>query len=180
MFRSAFVALGILTLAACGAAAPPRTLPATLDATALPVAARAALEAAWPKAWSIAPLGSQVSSCLSGQPAGTIVTSDFDSDGATDLAAAVSTPQGVRLVVLMQRDDHYALFNVDGLGDQGGAGAGLGLAKRGVTYTKANTLFRDFYSADTLTTYGCTGPTVSYLWGGLDFYKVPLAPAASH
>jgi hypothetical protein len=179
MFRSALVALALLTLAACSAAPPPRTLPATLDSSALPAAARAALEAAWPKAWSVAPLGASVASCLSGKPAGTIVTSDFDSDGATDLAAAISTPQGVRLVVLMQRDDHYALFNVDALGDQGGAGLGLGLAKRGVTFTKADSLFHDFYPADTLTAYGCSGPTVSYLWGGLDFYKVTLAPATA-
>lgn len=167
--------LSAVFVAACGPANPPRTLPATVDAAALPQAARNALDAVWPKTWSIAPLESQVASCISGKPASSIVTSDFDSDGATDSAAAVTTPQGVRLVVLLQRDDHYALFNLDGLGTQG-ASAGLGLAKRGAMFTKASSLFKDFYSADTLTAYTCSGPTASYLWGGLDFYKVALAP----
>lgn len=162
------------TLTGCGPANPPRTLPATLDAGSLPEAARAALDEVWPHTWSIAPLASQVSSCLSGKPAAAIVTSDFDSDGATDIAAAVTTPKGVRLVGLLQREDHYALFNIDSLGDQG-ASAGLGLAKRGAMFTKATSLFRDFYPADTLTAYTCTGPTASYLWGGLQFYKVALA-----
>ena len=164
----------LVVLTSCGPANPPRTLPATLDAASLPVAARSALDEVWPKTWSIAPLASQVASCMSGKPSASIVTSDFDSDGAADIAAAVTTPQGVRLVVLLQRDDHYALFNVDGLGGQG-ASAGLGLEKRGAMFTKATSLFKDFYSADTLTAYTCTGPTASYLWGGLDFYKVALA-----
>lgn len=170
---------GILALAACGAAVPPRTLPATLDAGALPAAARQALDAVWPKGWSIASIGPQVASCLAGKPATTIVTSDFDSDGLPDIAAAVKTPKGVRVVVLLAREDHYALFDVDGLGDQG-ATAGLGLGKRGDTFTKADSLFQDYYPADTLTAYTCAGPVVSYLWGGYAFYKVALAPGPRH
>jgi hypothetical protein len=164
----------LVILTACGPANPPRTLPATLDAASLPPAASAALDNVWPKAWSIAPLASQVASCMSGKPSASIVTSDFDSDGAADLAAAVTTPKGVRVVALLQRNDHYALFDIDGLGDQG-ASAGLGLAKRGAMFTKGTSLFKDFYPADTLTAYACTGPTASYLWGGLSFYKVALA-----
>ncbi len=80
-------------------------------------------------AWSIATIGPQVASCLAGKPAAMLVTSDFDSDGAADLAAAVTTPSRVRLVALLARDDHYALYDVDALGDQG-ATAGLGLGKR--------------------------------------------------
>ena len=49
--------------------------------------------------------------------------------------------------------------------------------KRGAPFTKADTLFRDYYSADTVTTYTCSGAATSYLWGGLDFYKVALAPS---
>lgn len=163
----------LAAVTSCGPADPPRLLPATLDAAALPEAAKSALDDVWPKTWSIATLSSQVASCMSGKPAATVLTSDFDSDGATDIAAAVTTPQGVRLVALLQRNDHYALFNIDGLGDQG-ASAGLGLAKRGAMFTKTS-LFRDFYPADTLTAYTCAGPTASYLWGGLAFYKVTLA-----
>jgi hypothetical protein len=169
--------IGMLGLAACGAATPPRTLPATLDAGALPSAARQALDTVWPKGWSMASIGPQVSSCLAGKPAATIITSDFDSDGLPDIAAAVKTPKGVRLVVLLARSDHYALFDVDGLGDEG-ATAGLGLGKRGDAFTKAASLFQDFYPADTLTAITCAGPVASYLWSGLDFYKVPLAPGA--
>ena len=168
------IVIGLLALAACGSATPPRTLPATLDAGSLPAAARAALDAKWPKSWSIASVGPQVASCLAGKPAAMLVTSDFDSDGAADLAAAVTTPKGVRLVVLLARDDHYAFFDVDGLGDQG-ATAGLGLGKRGAVFTKATSLFQDFYPADTLTAFTCAGPVASYLWSGLDFYKVALA-----
>jgi len=166
---------GMLALAACGGAVPPRTLPATLDAGALPSAARQALDAVWPNSWSIASIGPQVVSCLAGKPSTTIVTSDFDSDGLPDIAAAVKTPKGVRLVVLLARTNHYALFDVDGLGDQG-ASAGLGLGKRGDAFTKAASLFQDYYPTDTLTVYTCAGPVTSYLWGGLAFYKVALAP----
>lgn len=174
MLKYVTIAIGMLALAACGSATPPRTLPATLDAGSLPPAARAALDAKWPGAWSIATIGPQVASCLAGKPAATIITSDFDSDGAADLAAAIATPKGVRLVVLLARHDHYALFDVDALGDQG-ATAGLGLGKRGAVFTKATSLFQDFYSADTLTTFTCAGPAASYLWSGLDFHKVTLA-----
>jgi len=173
MLKYVTIGIGMLTLAACGSATPPRTLPATLDAGALPSAAREALGAKW-SSWSVATLGPQVASCLAGKSAATIVTSDFDSDGAADLAAAITTPKGVRLVVLLARDDHYALYDVDAFGDQGAA-AGLGLGKRGAVFTKATTLFRDFYSADTLTAFTCAGPSASYLWSGLDFYKVALA-----
>ena len=173
MFKYVTIGIGMLALAACGSATPPRTLPATLDAGSLPSAARQALGAKW-ATWSVATLGPQVASCLAGKPAAMVVTSDFDSDGAADLAAAITTPKGVRLVVLLAREDHYALYDVDGLGDQG-ASAGLGLGKRGAQFTKANSLFNDFYSADTLTAFTCAGPTASYLWSGLDFYKVALA-----
>jgi hypothetical protein len=174
MFKYVTIAIGLVGLAACGSAAPPRTLPATVDAGSLPSAAREALDAKWPRTWSIATIGPQVASCLAGKPAATIITSDFDSDGAADLAAAIATPKGVRLVVLLARHDHYALFDVDALGDQG-ATAGLGLGKRGAVFTKATSLFQDFYSADTLTTFTCAGPAASYLWSGLDFHKVTLA-----
>jgi hypothetical protein len=174
MLKYVTIAIGLVGLAACGAATPPRTLPATLDQGSLPSAAREALDAKWQRTWSIASIGPQVASCLAGKPAATIVTSDFDSDGAADLALAVTTPKGVRLVVLLARDDHYALFDVDALGDQG-ATAGLGLGKRGAVFTKAASLFQDFYSADTLTVFTCGGPSASYLWSGFAFYKVALA-----
>jgi hypothetical protein len=173
MLKYVTIGIGVLALAACGSATPPRTLPATLDAGSLPTAARRALDAKWP-GWSIATIGPQVASCLAGKPAATVVTSDFDSDGAADLAAAITTPKGVRLVVLLARDDHYAVYDVDAFGDQG-ATAGLGLGKRGAEFTKADSLFKDFYSADTLTAFTCAGPVASYLWSGLDFYKVALA-----
>jgi hypothetical protein len=173
MLKYVTIGIGVLALAACGSATPPRTLPATLDAGSLPTAARRALDAKWP-GWSIATIGPQVASCLAGKPAATVVTSDFDSDGAADLAAAITTPKGVRLVVLLARDDHYALYDVDAFGDQG-ATAGLGLGKRGAEFIKADSLFKDFYSADTLTAFTCAGPVASYLWSGLDFYKVALA-----
>lgn len=174
MIRFAVVLMGVAALAACGSAVPPRTLPATLDAQSLPSAARDALNAAWPHAWSIASLGPQVASCMAGKPSAMIVTSDFDDDGIADLAAAVTTPKGVRLVVLLGRSDHYDFFNVDGLGDQG-ATEGLGLAKQGDTFTKAGSLFKEFYSTNALTAYNCKGPTASYLWSGLNFYKVDLS-----
>lgn len=174
MLKYVTIGIGVLVLAACGSATPPRTLPATLDAGSLPPAARQALGAKWPGAWSVATVGPQVASCLAGKPAATIVTSDFDSDGAADLAAAITTPKGVRLVVLLARDDHYALYDVDAFGDEGATG-GLGLGKRGAGFTKASSFFKDFYSADTLTAFTCAGPVASYLWSGLGFYKVALA-----
>jgi hypothetical protein len=175
MLKYSMFMVGALALAACGPAVPPRTLPATVDAGSLPPAARLALDAKWPKTWSLAPLSPQVASCLSGKPAATVVTSDLDSDGLPDLAAAIATPQGVRLVALLARDDHYAVFDLDALGTQA-ASAGLGIGKRGAMFTKAASLFHDFYPTDTLTAYTCAGPIASYLWGGLTFYKVDLAP----
>jgi hypothetical protein len=175
MFRYSLAVITVVTLAACSTAAPPRTLPASVDPTSLPEAARAALDAKWPKSWSVAPLAPQLTSCLSGKSVSPVVVADFDSDNASDLAAAITTPQGVRLVVLLQRDDHYAVFNVDAIDPA--SPVAVGLEKRGAPYTKADTLFRDFYSADTVTAYTCNGATTSYFWGGLDFYKVALAPS---
>jgi hypothetical protein len=175
MFRYSIVVLGVMTLAACGTASPPRTLPASLDASSLPEAARAALDGAWPNnTWSVAAPSAEVSACTPGKPTSSIVVSDFDSDNAADIAAAITTPQGVRLVVLLQRDDHYALFNVDAIDAKT---AGVGIGKRGAPFTKASTLFHDFYGSDTLTTFTCNGAGTSYPWGGLDFYKVALAPS---
>lgn len=174
MIRFAVVLMGVAALAACGSAAPPKTLPATLSAPSLPSLARDSLNSAWSNGWSVASLGTQVASCIDGKPSASIVTSDFDNDGIADIAAAIATPKGVRLVVLLARSDHYALFDVDGLGTQG-ASEGLGLAKRGDTFTKAGSLFKEFYSTDALTAYGCQGPTASYLWTGLGFDKVDLS-----
>jgi hypothetical protein len=180
MLRPTIAVMGLLVLAAaCGDHNPPKTLPATLDAASLPPGATDALNDHWPKKdWSIATIGSQTSSCLAGKPNATAVSADFDSDGLADLALLVKTPGGVRLVVLLARGDQYAVFDVDAMGDQD-ASAGLGLAKRGTKFAKTTSLATDFYPADTLTTYVCSGPQSSYLWGGLNFYKVDLRAAAA-
>jgi hypothetical protein len=175
MFRYSFAVLGLVALAAaCGTAEPPRTLPASLDAGSLPEAARAALDQKWPnKTWSVAATATQVASCMPGKPTSSVVVSDLDSDNATDIAAPITTPQGTQLVALLQRDDHYAVYD---LGPIDVTTTGLGLSKRGAPFVKADTLFHDFYGSDTLTTFTCNGASTSYLWGGLDFYKVALAP----
>jgi hypothetical protein len=178
MLRPTIAVMGLLVLAAgCGDHNPPKTLPATIDAASLPPGATDALNDHWPKKdWSIATIGSQTSACLAGKPNATAVSADFDSDGLADLALFVKTSSGVRLVVLLARGDHYAVYDVDAAGDQD-ASAGLGLAKRGTQFAKTTSLATDFYPADTLTTYVCSGAKSSYLWGGLDFYRVDLRAA---
>jgi|SRR5579862_2073780 len=174
------VALGSALVTGCGLTVPnpPKTLPPTLDANTLPPAAVAALDHKWPrKDWQRATLDPQVASCLPATvPPKTVVTSDFDSDGMSDIALAVSTSKGTRLVVLMARTYGYELFDVDALGDKA-AGLALGIDPRGKRFVNADTTGVDNYSSDSIAAIGCANAHFSYLWSGFDFYKVKVGDA---
>ena len=170
------VGLAVLAVAGCGKPNPPKTLPPTIDGNTLPQAAIAALDDKWPKkGWQITSVDPKVAACLpKGIAAREVVTADFDSDGLSDIAAMITTPQGVRLVVLMARTWGYDVYDVDSLGDKT-ASVSLGLEPRGKRYENPALGLSNNYSADALTTYICGTTRVSYLWSGNGYYKVTVA-----
>jgi hypothetical protein len=179
MLRRAWwpVGLAVLVLAAgCGKPNPPKVLPPTIDGNTLPQAALDALDEKWPhKGWQMTTVDPQVVSCLpKGTPAKEVVTADFDSDGMSDIAATVMTPNGVRLVVLMARTWGYDVYDVDGLGEKVSS-VSLGLEPRGKRYTNLAANLQNNYSADAITTFVCGTTRVSYLWSGNGYYKVTVA-----
>src|SRR5262245_1148764 len=102
-------ALILLSAASCvfrHSATPP-------GAAMLPKAAREALTERW-KTWSIAAVDSQATACqtAASTPA-PLVSADFDNDTLHDYAAAVQTPDGVKLVALLARGHDYRVFELD-------------------------------------------------------------------
>ena len=167
--------LGALLATGCGTQDPPKILPPTIDGNTLPKAAEAALDEKYPhKGWQMTTVDPSVASCLpSGTPAKEVVTADFDSDGMSDIAAAVVTPAGVRLIVLMARTWGYDVYDVDGLGDKV-ASVSLGLEKRGKRFVNSANGAVDNYPADTITTLTCGANQVSYIWSGIGYRKVTV------
>jgi hypothetical protein len=139
----------------------------------LPKAARDALNNKW-RGWQIATVDPALS-CLTGDAATSpmLVQADFDSDGHPDVAAAIQTPQGVRLVAMMSREGGYELFDLDALGDKTAA-AYLRVESRGTKFLRPPLQVPDYFSDATLATYTCGGGHTVYVWSGAGFEKIAL------
>jgi hypothetical protein len=143
-----------------------QTAPPTLSKDA-----RNALKDKWP-GWQLAEIDVQGNSaCLDARAPSPVVQADIDSDGHPDVAAAIRTAQGVRLVALISRPGHYDTYDIDALGDTVSA-AFLGIQPRGSSFRKVGEWIDHFYSADTLAAYQCGKPTAAYLWNGFRFLKI--------
>ncbi len=161
------IVMGGVSAAGC---AMGRRTDVVVSGATVPRAAQEVLNAKW-HGWTPAEVDQQATACQpAGRTAPVALTADFDSDTKPDLALAVKTADGTKLVALLQRGEEYELFELAPPAD--GQAAYLGLEKRGTKYASPLTSTDDFYAADTLTAYRCGTPPVHYLWTGLGFKRV--------
>jgi hypothetical protein len=154
-------------------AAGPSVATQSLQSATMPRAARTVLTKKWPL-WELASIDSAASSCATGKPAEARVTADFDYDDHVDIAAAIKTAKGVRLVALVWRSWGYDLYDVDALGEQTATGY-LEVAGHGTKFINPTTMLPDFFSGNTLTIHTCGKPTTAYTWNGVGFRKITIA-----
>jgi hypothetical protein len=127
----------------------------------------------WP-GWQPAVLDPQVASCAGGQKdRPLLVEYDADGDGASDVAIAVQTGGGTRLVVIMNRSWDSDVYDVDSLGGAAANGF-LGVMPRGRRFTNPATQIDDYFSNPTITATRCGEPVAAYRWNGTGFAKVVL------
>jgi hypothetical protein len=78
------------------------------------------------------------------------------------------TSTGVRLVVLLNREKGYRLFDLTGLGDKAAAGT-LAVAPRGQRYIRPQAKADEFFSNATLTLHRCGQQAAAFVWNGQTF-----------
>lgn len=101
------------------------------------------------------------------------VSGDFNSDGQADLAAALKTGKGIRLVALLTRleeSDVIVIENAEGDAEFGT----LGVIPRGKAYKDPDDKLDNYFGSDTLTVQRPGQPTTAYQWNGLSFRKLVL------
>jgi hypothetical protein len=163
--------LALVAAAALAILPPPQSAPAPSLPVELSKDARKALDEQFDD-WELVSMDATAASCVAG--AGSSIAGDIDSDGQPDLAAAVRTPEGIRLVVLLSRLWGYQTFDVDAFDPSGGY---LALKPRGTMFNNPGTSMRDYFRNDTLTIARCGEPAfVAYIWRGFDFGKVEITP----
>jgi hypothetical protein len=136
--------------------------------------ARATLTRRW-KTWERATLDPQVKNCAAGRTEFPLFLEfDVDGDEANDVAAAVQTPEGARLIVILNRSWQIELHDLDSLGSTGANGF-LEVIPRGRRFTNPNTKIDDYFSNPTLTVTRCNEPVMAYRWNGVGFEKLVLA-----
>jgi len=139
----------------------------------MPKSARGVLAKKWPN-WQLASIDSSAGACLAGKPAQARVTGDFDYDDHVDIAAAIQTGLGTRLVALIWRSWGYDLYDIDALGEQTASGY-LEIASHGTKFVNPTTMLPDFFSGNTLTVRACGKPATAYTWNGVGFSKLKIA-----
>jgi len=130
-----------------------------------------ALTGAFPD-WRLAPIDA-AAACVENGPGVARVDADFDGDGTPDIALLVATAEGVRLVVLLARQDRFALLDVDQVGTTAATGS-LAVASRGSAFVSSLTGITDYYSNATIAVVSC-GATTAYTWAGLGFRKITMS-----
>ncbi len=177
LLRHSFL-LAALAAAGCGGGSA--QVPGASSGLTLTEATRDALDRAFDK-WEIAPVDPQSVSCQAqndGASSSSFVRGDLNSDGLPDLALAVKTPQGVRLVAVFERTIDSLVVDVDSLGQTAADGA-LGIQPRGSTFKNPGDGLDDYFTAETIAVSRCGQPRTLYFWSGLGFRKVVLAPSRS-
>jgi hypothetical protein len=149
----------------------------TTEGVAISKPAKRALNQRY-KHWQLAAVDPAAGSCAAnGAGAKAFVQGDLDGDGRADVALALKTDQGVRLVVLLARVQDVALFDVDALGDAQ-SNVFLGMEHRAAPFSKQTGLVREYFSTDSVTTFHCGQVMTAYLWNGAGFLKTPLSPVS--
>jgi hypothetical protein len=147
--------------------------PAPVKEGALAEDARDTLTKRW-KTWERATLDPQVKNCAGGRTdLPVFVEFDADGDSANDVGAAVQTPEGTRLVVILNRSWQIELHDLDSLGSTGANGF-LEIMPRGRRFTNPNTKIDDYFSNPTLAVVRCGEPVMAYRWNGVGFEKITL------
>jgi hypothetical protein len=135
--------------------------------------ARETLTKRW-KTWELATLDPEVKNCAGGRTELPLfIQFDADGDAANDVAAAVHTPEGTRLVVILNRSWKIELHDLDSLGSTAANGF-IEIAPRGRRFVNPRTKIDDYFSNPTLTATRCGTPTIAYRWNGVGFEKMEL------
>lgn len=137
----------------------------------LPDDAEEALAEAFPD-WRLASIDA-AAACVENGPGVARVDADFDGDGTPDIAVLVAADEGVRLVVLLARQDRFALHDIDQVGTTSATGT-LTVAPRGAAFPSPLTGITDYYSNSTVTVVSCAS-TTAYTWAGLRFRKITMS-----
>ena len=176
LLRHSCLLAAVAVAAACGRGSA--QIPGASSGLTLTEATRDALDKAFDK-WEIAPVDPQSVSCQSqndGAPPSSFVRGDLNSDGQPDLAVAIKTSTGVRLVAVFERAVDSLVVDVDSLGQTAADGA-IGIQARGSTFKNPGDGLDDYFTADTIAVSRCGQPRTLYFWSGLGFRKVVLAPS---
>lgn len=167
-------------IAGLGLACLVTVLPAGQPASAqqmapeLPGKARDLLKKQW-ETWSVAPIDQAVSGCAA--DASPVVQFDVDGDGGADYIAAISTPDGVHLVVLLSRLWGYNFHDLDSLGESTAMGYVVA-TPRGTAFVNPATGAEDYLTTETVTVKRCgTSQSDFYRWLGYRFEKVTVTPS---
>jgi hypothetical protein len=112
--------------------------------------------------------------CQTGTPesADGVVAGDFNGDGTPDLAAQVSTPDGVHLVAAIVRTDQDQLVDIAKVPE---SGTQLAVSSKGARYFKPQSQFDFYYGTDTITLADCSQVRTAYVWNGTGFQSMPVA-----
>lgn len=166
----------VLALASCSSGAsltaqqPAAAVPSTIQ---LPKPSRRLLDDAF-KRWQLATVDPRALDCRrDGENAPVLVTGDLNGDGNPDIAVAVATRNGVRLVAILARVTGGVVVEMGELGATSAAGY-LGLEPRGRAFKTIDDPIGDFFAADTVTVSRCGQPRTAYVWTGTGFRKVVL------
>jgi len=143
-------------------------------APALPDKARELLEEHW-ETWSVATIDPSVSACAA--DANPVVQFDVDGDGGDDYVAAISTPDGVRLVVLLRRLWGFNFHDIDSFGESTANGYVVA-TPRGTAFHNPITGAEDYLTTTTITVKRCGTPQSDYFrWLGYRYEKVTVTPS---
>jgi len=137
--------------------------------------AKDALDAQYDKKWSLASILPQSASCLSdGAAAKQFVEGDFNSDGQSDIAAALKIGNTVKLVVIFNRAQDAVVMELDTLGESAADGY-LSVRRRGDQFQNPGDSLHDYFVVDTIAVSRCGQPQTVYFWSGAAFRKSTLS-----
>jgi hypothetical protein len=130
--------------------------------------------------WTIAPFAGDAACQTAAGSSPSIVAGDFDSDGRSDRALLIETPQGRAVVVALRMLDTFRVWVVDTSTAGGSTVHYLRLEPRGQRYPSGIEGVTDYLANETVAAATC-GATerVAFAWTGSGFRRVVLgAPAA--
>jgi hypothetical protein len=101
------------------------------------------------------------------------ITGDFNGDGSQDVALAIQTADGIRIVAAMYQTHDYVLKDVAAKVDL--TNAVLSVRRHGEAYRVPNITVDNYFSLDTIVVTPCGQASTAYLWTGSAFTPQELA-----